>query len=433
MLYKNISSIKGRYFDFIKYDKKYQNQLLKLSKLNLKFAKAVESYPRIFNELSERQSYLLLQDLYSLIGAVVIGTSTDEQILEVNLFFVPEVINFSYFQEMLSEIIQSLENYFYDKKAIEIQFVNPIDEDFLQKELGFTEWFYENNCRIFYRENQFHKTIPLLLEEINKAEQCLLNWKQFWWVHYGIEGNSKQEIDAELLKEYNNHEVQYNGKLFYKSEQIQWQGIKSKKSDRTILFERTGDIKFEKNSFNNLPTYEASCNVNSQDFIISAKYPYINGYDFLGKPQNSNHYYNLTRNGNFYIVSMDKIEIIYDIEKGTKTIRIMQPKEQYGDASITFEAKINEAGKFNKGYIQITTHKGNGKINGTYRINVNPEGVQANYYSRKGKKYELNNNPLLTGNILRLSAPKGESASLSEHITATFVEESTNVLCKPEH
>lgn len=429
MLYKSISSIKGRYFNFIKYDKSYQRQLEKLFELSPKFAKAVESYPKMFSELSEHQSYLLLNDSYFLIGAVVLGTSEDEQTLEVNLYFVPDEIKPEYFNEMLSELIQSLENYFYNKKAIEIQFLNSIDESLLQNELGFTKKVYAVNFTTYHRENKFNKTIPLLIEEINYAEQCLLNWKQFWYADYSQRRNSNYQIDEDLLEEYENHSVQYNGRIFYKTDQVLWHSIKSNKSDRTIIFYRNGEIEFNKDSSNDLPTYETTCNVISQDFIITAKQPYINGYDnYRKKPTYANHTYSLTKSDNIYTILMDKIEMVYDIEKGTKTFRIVQPRKKHGEASVTFEVNIDEDGKVKSGYAQISTHKGNGNVNGTYRIGIKLGRITANYYSRKGKKFNLSNNPLLIETVLMLIAPKREKSTLSENITTTFIEEATNTI-----
>ena len=48
------------------------------------------------------------------------------------------------------------------------------------------------------------------------------------------------------------------------------------------------------------------------------------------------------------------------------------------------------------GAVAINTHKGNSKVNGTYRFDVSrKKGIRANFYSRKGIKVDLTTNPIL--------------------------------------
>ena len=67
----------------------------------------------------------------------------------------------------------------------------------------------------------------------------------------------------------------------------------------------------------------------------------------------------------------------------------------------------------------------NGKINGTYRFDVSEEkGVRANFYSRKGKKYELIRNVPLLENANKLLLNKTKDDEMIVYNFATSVQHS---------
>lgn len=210
--------------------------------------------------------------------------------------------------------------------------------------------------------------------------------------------------------------------------QITWLDINTKKSTRKISFSSNGNIILEKDgkSHDNKPRikYQGSFNVLSDDFNLEIEIitpVHITKYRTDYKKEK----YSLQLVDNLLIKRHNNIEIVEDLVTGAKRVRIVNEydkQEKNGNnASVEFEATLDDMDKLQKGAISIVTHKGNGKVNGNFRFDISPEkGVRANFYSRKGKKINLANNPLLlsTASSLMLSC-SDNSAILTEFTNET--------------
>ncbi len=110
-----------------------------------------------------------------------------------------------------------------------------------------------------------------------------------------------------------------------------------------------------------------------------------------------------------------------------KLVRIKRPN----NASIAFEATLNPDNSLEMGEIEINTHKGNGKVNGTYRFVVSrKKGIRANFYSRKGLRFDLTTNPMLleVANNLLLTALDNQNSG--DIIVSNFANSTQNTNAK---
>lgn len=270
---------------------------------------------------------------------------------------------------------------------------------------------------------------------MQKAEEFVKSWHSSWWEQcleaysmslYNAGMSDVENIEQRYSYQYVLQNVYYpenrtgeplrkviledgSGKE-YECEfgRIEWYDMNSRKSSRHFSFNNNGTIEFSKSTLGQNQTlrhprrvyYDTSFNVLSNDFEISITYNQLTDdwrekykYDYLPP---------LTLKDNILIERLNDIEIKKDINTGTRLVKIVKSydkKNIKNNVSLEFEARLNPDDSLEYGGVALKTHKGNGKVNGIYRFDVNrKKGVRANFYSRNGVKADLTNNSLLLDN-----------------------------------
>lgn len=260
-------------------------------------------------------------------------------------------------------------------------------------------------------------TIEKVLEEMQKAERIINSWNAFWWeiyedtvlpqAYFDSPHYENEKLSIEVLKiDASTYTSQYMGlplRHFLLGEKyscdvctIVWEGIMTAHSTRRIRFFNNGNIEIEKTSnkkqtkkYPRKISYYGNYNVLSEDFTISITIDTLIE-EKLRKHESDNIIISL--NDNILTEKFDDVEIIKNLNTGYKKVRMLKTNERK-KASIIFEATLSSDDSLEKGSIMINTHKGNGKVNGTYKFDVDKEkNVQAHFYSRKGTKYILTEN-----------------------------------------
>ena len=130
----------------------------------------------------------------------------------------------------------------------------------------------------------------------------------------------------------------------------------------------------------------------------------------------------------------DDIEIIRDLSTGMRLVRIAKKydkRNKQNNASVAFEATLSQEDSLEYGEVAIQTHKGNGKVNGTYRFDVSrKKGIRANFYSRKGVKVDLTSNPALLGTANTLLLPQANSNNSGDIIVSNFANSTQEAIAK---
>lgn len=206
---------------------------------------------------------------------------------------------------------------------------------------------------------------------------------------------------------------------------IDWNNMNSNKSKRFFSFKSNGDIYFSKENKKKLTlqhpkntSYEANYNVLSDNFMIKISISQLTQTsDWRNCNVEKHDYITISLNENFLIERLNDIEIIYNLNTGMKSVKIVKEydkRNRKNNTSSDFEVTLNSDDTLIKGAAVINTHKGNGKINGTYRFDVSRnKGVRANFYSRTGVKVNLieNLNLLQTPNQLLLTESGDKNSS----------------------
>ena len=314
--------------------------------------------------------------------------------------------------------------------------------------------------------------VEKVLEEMQKAEEYVKNWNASWYeelldaycltLHYGIgEADvrdmedkyglryrlanafySEESIGVPLAKEIlvgnNSNTGERNINFECEFGRIDWHAMISHKSRRYFSFNNNGQINFSKEVKKRITpqnprqiSYNTTFNVLSNDFSIDIILFKLT-QDWR-KELMSNHI-SLALNGNILTKRFNDIEIIEDLNTGMKLVRIIKEydkRNRQNNASIAFEAALNPDDSLEVGAIAINTHKGNGKINGTYRFDVSrKKGIRANFYSRKGVKVDLTTNPMLLGTANNLLLPASNNQSSSDIIVSNFASSTQNAIAK---
>ena len=268
--------------------------------------------------------------------------------------------------------------------------------------------------------------VEKVLEEMQKAEECVKNWNASWWeqlldahclpLHYEIGEADVRDMERKYEPRYklanafysadsigiplaketlvgNNTLTGERGKEFeVEFGRIDWYGMNSHKSTRHFSFNNNGTIELSKSS-KSRPTlkhprrisYNTSFNVLSNDFDISITLDQLTD-DWRYKYN----YLTLSLKGNILVEKFDDIEIIRDLSTGMRLVRIANKydkRNKQNNASVTFEAALNPDDGLEYGAVAIQTHKGNGKVNGTYRFDVSrKKGIRANFILEKELK-----------------------------------------------
>jgi len=111
MKYRSITlnGNKGVPYALVKYTKEYKRYLEKLRELNPELADSVEQGPKIYSEQSEHQSYMIFSGRRDCVGAIYIGTSTDEKNLEIKLHFKEKYFKTNYdIVAVIEQLVDSL-------------------------------------------------------------------------------------------------------------------------------------------------------------------------------------------------------------------------------------------------------------------------------------------------------------------------------------
>ena len=92
MKYRSITlnGNKRHNYRLVKYTTEYKIDLEELKNINYELAECVEQCPTIYSEQSDHQSYMIFNGRRNCVGAIYIGTSSDEKNLEIKLQFKEE-------------------------------------------------------------------------------------------------------------------------------------------------------------------------------------------------------------------------------------------------------------------------------------------------------------------------------------------------------
>ena len=314
--------------------------------------------------------------------------------------------------------------------------------------------------------------VEKVLEEMQKAEECVKSWNASWWeqlldahclpLHYEIGEADVRDMERRYESRYklanafysadsigiplaketlvgNNTLTGERGKEFeVEFGRIDWYGMNSHKSTRHFSFNNNGTIEFSKSSKTRSTlkhprriSYNTSFNVLSNDFDISITLDQLT--DDL-REEYKYDYLTLSLKGNILVEKFDDIEIIRDLSTGMRLVRIAKKydkRNKQNNASVAFEAALNPDDSLEYGAVAIQTHKGNGKVNGTYRFDVSrKKGIRANFYSRKGVKVDLTSNPALLGTANTLLLPQANSNNSGDIIVSNFANSTQEAIAK---
>lgn len=314
--------------------------------------------------------------------------------------------------------------------------------------------------------------VEKVLEEMKKAEEFVMQWNSSWYeqlldayclpFHHELGEGDVRDIERKYEPRYKLANAYYSGESIgvpliretlvgdntltgernvnFECEfgRIDWYGMNSHKSSRHFSFNNNGDIKFSKDvkrkqtiQHPKQRSYETSYNVLSTDFTIKIKIDELT-QDCRNKYKYD--YLTLSLEGNILTEKFNDIEIIQDLNTGVKIVRIAKKydkRNKDNNASVVFEAVLNADDSLEMGAVAINTHKGNGKVNGTYRFDVSrKKGIRANFYSRKGVKVDLTTNPMLLGTANTLLLPSSSSHNSSDLIVSDFATSTQNAIAK---
>ena len=313
--------------------------------------------------------------------------------------------------------------------------------------------------------------VEKVLEEMKKAEEFVSTWNASCYeqllnahclpLHYEIgEADvrdmeqrygsryklanafySAESIGVPLVKEtlIGNNSLTGKRNIPFECEfgRVEWHSMYSNKSSRYFSFTNDGEICFSKDvkkrqtiQHSKQISYETSYNVLSNDFTIDIRVDeltkdWMNEYKY--------EYLTLSLQGNILTKKFNDIEIIQDLNTGVKIVRIEKKYNKMSkenNASVLFEAVLNPDDNLEMGAVVINTHKGNGKVNGTFRFDVSrTKGVRANFYSRKGVKVDLTTNPMLLGTVNTLLLPSSNN-NTGDLIVSDFANSTQKTIAK---
>lgn len=313
--------------------------------------------------------------------------------------------------------------------------------------------------------------VEKVLEEMKKAEEFVSNWNASWYeqllnahclpLHYEIgEADvrdmeqrygsryklanafySAESIGVPLVKEtlIGNNSLTGERNIPFECEfgRVEWHSMYSNKSSRYFSFTNDGEICFSKDVKKRKTiqhpkqiSYETSYNVLSNDFTIDIRVDEL-AQDWMNEYKYE--YLTLSLQGNILTKKFNDIEIIQDLNTGVKIVRIEKKYNKMSkenNASVLFEAMLNPDDNLEMGAVVINTHKGNGKVNGTFRFDVSrTKGVRANFYSRKGVKVDLTTNPMLLGTANTLLLPSSNN-NTGDLIVSDFANSTQKTIAK---
>ena len=216
---------------------------------------------------------------------------------------------------------------------------------------------------------------------------------------------------------------------------IAWEGMCSKKAIRSFCFSNDGKITFTKDDKKKeekrenrklkddiYTSYDATYNVLSDDFNLNVTVDRVVTEKYSRRFRD---YIEFSRCGDIVIKRLNDIYIYQDLKTNDKIIKIekgYRRRNKSFNSSVSFEAVFDSFDTFQKGAVEIKTYKGNGKVNGTYRFDVNRQkGARAKFYSRKGVKIDLVQHPEILTKVKHLLS-KNSSSSTGDMIISSFAD-----------
>ena len=212
---------------------------------------------------------------------------------------------------------------------------------------------------------------------------------------------------------------------------VDWISINSHKSTRRISFLNDGKIEFSKDIRPGQSIikkakrigYYATFNVLSRNFDFSIT---SSSRDEEGNYPIKNRHFDFVLRDNLLTESIDNIDIKRDLQSGARKVKIEKEYSRRGlnnNISSRFEANINSDNSLKTGTLFVFTHKGNGKVNGTYCFNYNESrGSFISFISRKGQKINLAYNSELLNKVSQLMLRLLGNGGLDDQIIIYFVE-----------
>ena len=313
--------------------------------------------------------------------------------------------------------------------------------------------------------------VEKVLEEMKKAEKFVIKWNSSWYEQLSdayclpfrneldiedvkdIERKNEsryklskactgERIGVPLIKEtlIGDNLLTREKNISFECEfgRIDWYEMNSRKSRRHFSFINNGNISLNKEVKKQLTiqhpkqiSYDLSFNVLSNDFDIKIT---IDGLSQDWRKEYKHDYLTFSLNGSILTEKFNDIVIILDLVTGVKTIKITKiydKKSKDNNASVVFEAVLNSDDGLEMGAVAINTHKSNGKINGTYRFDVSrKKGIRANFYSRKGVKVDLINNPMFLSTANKLLLSSANKHDNGDIIVSNFADSTQNAIAK---
>lgn len=356
---------------FIKYENRYEKYLEEMKQLDDKLVSLVVKCPSIYSELSDHQSYMIFKGMFNCIGAIYIGTSTDEQDLEIDIQFIEEKFkNKEDITKVLEKIIDSLKFYCFDKKNIRIHLFNDID---LENTKYAKEQLFEDRT-IYIAENSYYNSLytklfaemKASLEEMDTSSK---SWNQLEYVP-NPPFNDNDIINEKLMEEYVNKTIPLN-EIFYKPTSIYWENIDFKTFFTSMEFKRDGQVYFSKR-IKGKDRFEFDYNVLKSGFVFKKS-----GDISLSVEKTDS-----------YIHFKNDVLDIFKFNDNKKIIEYTSPV--VNNSSIQVSLYVNGFGEIEKCYIDFRTHKKRdkyaGKITGTYALRIKSlyNECTLNFISRKG-------------------------------------------------
>lgn len=402
MLYRSISSKKGK-LGFIKYDGKeiVKAELEKLKQVSPELHELIEKGSSL-DKNSTIQPYLLVKSSEfirnNFLGGILIDKNSEDLLRAIILLDIPAVMKTDP-EETIVDLLNSLCNYNYEKKKVQVRFLSGEDERLLA-DLGFEKHTIDGD-NYYSIDNPYTKRISTLYDEIEHAQKVLNNWKVMWYENYSDYIRGDYHLEPEVFDSLYSHTAIDERTVFEKSDTFRMDHIESKKAERFLVFNDDGTIeayKYYKRG-KGVTTYESTCNVDDDDYYI--------------KGSSGNKTFKLEKLNGVITISIDDILISY-LPDGQKRIHIERKskgrrRDSEGNivnASVSFDATTNFDGNLKSCMLEVNTHKRNGKVNGTYRVVANQSGLKSTFYSRKGVKTEIPSSALLSHKLLLLTEPQ---------------------------
>ena len=364
------------YYSLVKYNNEYEKYLKEIKERNPIMAKYIEECAMDPNAIF--QSYMIFKNNIC-VGGIIINPTNPSLKATLDIFE-DKFDNKDLISDLINQLVASLKLYFYDKYYLAIQINNTL---FSSKIKGIVDIYYINygNAQNITFYNEQREIIPPLIEEINKTETKLNEWHQSWWHDYGLKNHScfSDEHDKDLIDALTNGTISLS-ELFYKVHQLRFGDVQSNNAVRTFTFNDDGNIKFTKHSKSRHGiSYEFDYNIKRGK----------TGFDFKTLPF-SNFNLKINETASSTNIKTSNSNIFIDKLQGLTrhTIPINDK------LSIVVEIHRNLFNDIERCYIDIRTHKTNGKINGIYALRYRNdyddiEDLRLEYITRKGYKHDL--------------------------------------------